>query len=536
LGDKSFRTRIASASVLLQRLSAYRNRPRSAEDSPSTGDREVLTIVNVLVSLMKDAPAQAALEEVAADTARGLEPLSTRSTRELSKYVADNLVKCLGAVEEKGIGSTSPLTPYDFQKVVLDNLYWRWIDARAVDFFGASLTNSGLRNARLAKAVFFQADLRGTTFQDADLSDADLRLANLSGADLRRADLSGAKLEGAQLENAKLAGATYDEDTRWPDDTFDPAARGLVFSRAAHYANIMLRAYESEHVTQKELQRFAENRAGRVHGLRDHALRTVGYVEARTNLLFDKDGISRAEHHHAAQRSGSQARPIDVFTAAFGKPRLAAHARDLMEATRTHVSGGVARMLSPAGAALLARLCKQLRPRVSVDLGTYTGLSTLTIAASTDDDARVWTCDLDREAVGLAQTFWKRAQLAYKIQSRVESAAEFLAHLVGTLGESSVDLMILDANFDQYAEYLVRISSLLKPGGLLLVDDPSWWGLEELVMLEGDGGTRRLKEFLDALRAHPEYDVLEETPGAELLVLRRRLQAAAAPAPALATG
>jgi predicted O-methyltransferase YrrM len=122
-------------------------------------------------------------------------------------------------------------------------------------------------------------------------------------------------------------------------------------------------------------------------------------------------------------------------------------------------------MLSPAGAALLARRCKQLRPRVSVDLGTYTGLSTLTIAASTDDDARVWTCDVDREAVGLAQTFWERAQLAYKIQSRVESAAEFLVRLVETLGESSVDLVILDANFDQYAEYLARISSLLKPGG-----------------------------------------------------------------------
>jgi O-methyltransferase len=168
---------------------------------------------------------------------------------------------------------------------------------------------------------------------------------------------------------------------------------------------------------------------------------------------------------------------------------------------------------------------------VSVDLGTYTGLSTLTIAASTDDDARVWTCDVDREAVGLAQTFWEHAQLAYKIQSRVESAAEFLAGLVGTLGESSVDLVILDANFDQYAEYLVRISSLLKPEGLLLVDDPNWWGLKELVMLEGDGGTRRLKEFLDALRVHPEYDLLEESPGVELLVVRRRLQAAAAPAP-----
>jgi hypothetical protein len=57
----------------------------------------------------------------------------------------------------------------------------------------------------------------------------------------------------------------------------------------------MLRAYESEHVTQKELQRFAESRAGRVDGLRDHALRTVSYLEARTNLLFDKEGIPSGE-------------------------------------------------------------------------------------------------------------------------------------------------------------------------------------------------------------------------------------------------
>jgi hypothetical protein len=61
---------------------------------------------------------------------------------------------------------------------------------------------------------------------------------------------------------------------------------------------------------------------------------------------------------------------------------------------------------------------------------------------------------------------------------------------VETLGESSVDLVILDANFDQYAEYLARISSLLKPGGSCSWTTRSWWGLEELVMLEGDGGTR----------------------------------------------
>ena len=62
----------------------------------------------------------------------------------------------------------------------------------------------------------------------ADLQDIDLKGAKLSGAILRGADLSEAYLSGANLQGANLKGAGYNADTKWPDEDFDPVAKGAV--------------------------------------------------------------------------------------------------------------------------------------------------------------------------------------------------------------------------------------------------------------------------------------------------------------------
>jgi len=199
LSDKNRRLQMAAAAVLMERLNHGPNLKRT-----KLSDREV--IIRALISVVKDSPGDSRFSRV---------------SPELSKFIADNVPKALRAFAARGpkAGSPSPLKDYDWQGAHLDGAWWQDIDARGVDFFGARLSNAGMRRAHLAGAVLKQAILRDSTFVAADLR----------GADLRGADLCGANFEGANLENAKLDGAIFDERTKLPTG-IDRAAALMVDS------------------------------------------------------------------------------------------------------------------------------------------------------------------------------------------------------------------------------------------------------------------------------------------------------------------
>ena len=178
--------------MLLQRLAADGAPDDSGDVDPPTSALERSTIVNVLVSVLK--------EKRPDDNSR--DPLC--------KLIADRLVVSLGAIIQDGKSPTtveSVLKSWDFQQANLNHCWWKGVDAREVDFFAAHIQNAGLAKASLRGAVFFGACLAKTVLRDADLRNADLRSA----------DLRGTVLTGARLENARLDGAIYDSSTQWPD-------------------------------------------------------------------------------------------------------------------------------------------------------------------------------------------------------------------------------------------------------------------------------------------------------------------------------
>lgn len=212
LGEKEPRIRIGAVAVLVQRIGKIRS------TKPQTGFRrksvssdhqelsELPTLVSVLIAMTKHE------QEVP-----------------IQKYVADGLAQSLDAIVPDGgqLKPESPLLPYDFQGAKLENAWWRMIDARGVDFYGAHLVRAGMRKAFLSKSVLKKANLLGATLAEAQLEEADLQESNLTNAkmakaklrkaklgkailkraDLTRADLTEADLSGADLSGAKLAGA-----------------------------------------------------------------------------------------------------------------------------------------------------------------------------------------------------------------------------------------------------------------------------------------------------------------------------------------
>ena len=194
LSDANEKLQIAAASVLIERLE---KKPTNQFERS-----ERSTIIRTLISVTKDEGASS----------------------ELCKFVADNVPRLLGVLDrpKARLGARSPMTDFDWQGARFDRGYWRGIDARGVDFFGAHLVEVGMRNAHLSDAILKQADMRDCVLVGADLQ----------GADLRGADLRGANLESAVLREAKLNSAKYDHNTRFPDG-FDPGAALMMASSGA---------------------------------------------------------------------------------------------------------------------------------------------------------------------------------------------------------------------------------------------------------------------------------------------------------------
>ena len=201
-----------AAAMLTQRLFPLaRARSKGALGADSYETVEFNTMLDVLVAVIKEKPKPGSGDQPAQEPTLG-------------KDIADKMVRALGAVvpegEEPPSGSLSPLAGQDWQGAQLVNVWWKRVDARGIDFFGANFERAGLAEAFLRGATFYGANL-----QRAVLRGADLRGANLEGADLTGATLLGANLTDAKLRGAKLDGVRADATTRWPAGFHLPAAR-----------------------------------------------------------------------------------------------------------------------------------------------------------------------------------------------------------------------------------------------------------------------------------------------------------------------
>jgi uncharacterized protein YjbI with pentapeptide repeats len=182
LGDKDPKIRLGAVAVLLQRLEEMK--------SPTSDDvaekQDQITIICVLIAVTKY------------ETEVGIQ-----------KQIGDGLARTLSArIEvEKQLRAASPLKDdnYDFQGAQFGDVYWRFVDARNVDFFKANLTQASLKQAHLQKAIFRNAILIQTVLEGANLEGA-----NLDGANLEHARLGGANLRGAKLRGANLSAANLD--------------------------------------------------------------------------------------------------------------------------------------------------------------------------------------------------------------------------------------------------------------------------------------------------------------------------------------
>jgi predicted O-methyltransferase YrrM len=147
--------------------------------------------------------------------------------------------------------------------------------------------------------------------------------------------------------------------------------------------------------------------------------------------------------------------------------------RELRAETAKLPGGGM--QISPEQGQFMALLTEMLGVRRAIEVGTFTGYSSLSVAAAMPEDGRLICCDVSEEFTAIARRYWARAGLEGRIELKLGPAVETLDKLLKTEA-GTFDLGFIDADKTNYLHYYERILKLLRPGGVVLIDNVLWSG------------------------------------------------------------
>ncbi len=123
----------------------------------------------------------------------------------------------------------------------------------------------------------------------------------------------------------------------------------------------------------------------------------------------------------------------------------------------------------------MALLVQMLGVKNIIEIGTFTGYSALVMAQAMPEEGRITCCDVSEEWTAIAQKYWQRAKVDHKINLQLAPALDTLEALLPQK-QASFDLAFIDADKANYDNYYEKCLELLKPGGVVLLDNVFWGG------------------------------------------------------------
>ncbi|MCY4045086.1 MAG: class I SAM-dependent methyltransferase [Cellvibrionales bacterium] len=132
--------------------------------------------------------------------------------------------------------------------------------------------------------------------------------------------------------------------------------------------------------------------------------------------------------------------------------------------------------IPPEQGQFLSMLIQLTAAKKVIEIGVFTGYSSLCMARSLPADGKIIGLDVSEEWTNIAKTYWQRAGVSDKIDLRLAPAIESLDTMIANNETETVDLIFLDADKEKYLTYYERSLSLLKSGGLLVIDNVLLFG------------------------------------------------------------
>ncbi|MFF3856849.1 O-methyltransferase [Micromonospora sp. NPDC002575] len=169
--------------------------------------------------------------------------------------------------------------------------------------------------------------------------------------------------------------------------------------------------------------------------------------------------------------------------------------RDLIEETRAALPGEARMQVAPEQAAFLTFLTRLVGARRAVEVGTFTGMSSLAIARGLTEGGRLTCFDISAEYTGVARRYWARAGVDDRIELRIGPAGDTLRELPH---ERHLDFAFIDADKVGYPVYWAELVPRMRPGGIVAVDNTLRGGR---VLAPSNADDRAVAAFNDEVMA-----------------------------------
>lgn len=132
--------------------------------------------------------------------------------------------------------------------------------------------------------------------------------------------------------------------------------------------------------------------------------------------------------------------------------------------------------IAPEQGQFMALLVQLLGATKTLEVGVFTGYSSLCVALALPQNGKIVACDVSEEYTSIARRYWEAAGVAHKIDLRIAPALETLDELLATGHAETFDFAFIDADKANYERYYERSLQLIRPGGLIAIDNVLWSG------------------------------------------------------------
>jgi predicted O-methyltransferase YrrM len=191
--------------------------------------------------------------------------------------------------------------------------------------------------------------------------------------------------------------------------------------------------------------------------------------------------------------------------------------RDL--AAETQALGPISMMqVAVEQGAFLTMIARLIGARRAVEVGTFTGYSSICIARGLADGGRLLCCDVSEEWTAIARPYWTRAGLDERITLRLGPALETLRALPPT---PEIDLVFIDADKPGYRSYYEELLPRVRPNGLFVFDNVLWSGSVAEPAVQDDN-TSALRDLADHVHADARVESVMLAVADGLLLARKR--------------
>ena len=195
--------------------------------------------------------------------------------------------------------------------------------------------------------------------------------------------------------------------------------------------------------------------------------------------------------------------------------------RQLREETARALGGSAAMQIAPEQGQFMALMTRLVGARLALEIGTFTGYSALSVAQAMAPDGRLIACDINADWTAIGRRYWAEAGVADRIDLRLGNAVETLAALRSAPEAGRFDIAFIDADKGNYRRYFEDCLALLRPGGLIMIDNVLWGG-SVADPTDTGGDTVAIRKLNAALHDDQRIDLSLVPIGDGLTLARKR--------------